>query len=192
MESKELKKIYSKMGKQLRKQGYDVKVVMTGRQQEMGTATMCFASAMDYEASIARLEKSLTPEALEKERRETEKVVASEIRYSRSLLNSYIREGNAKQVEYWQERVERESNPDYLERRLQGYIANRKSYLEQKRKCFAEKGTLKEQYERIKTKYKELENTAAVKEFCEVAGAKAVMEIKQEHGVELFYMRFYY
>lgn len=43
MESKELKKIYSKMGKQLRKQGYDVKVVMTGRQQEMGTATMCFA-----------------------------------------------------------------------------------------------------------------------------------------------------
>ena len=63
MTLQEIKKEYTKMSRQLKKQNLNYTCVMNAKQQRLGTATICFFSSMDHEARIKRAEAQLADTA---------------------------------------------------------------------------------------------------------------------------------
>jgi hypothetical protein len=187
IKAEELKKAYQKMSRQLKKAGLDYKCVMTARQQELGTATICFAGLYDHETRMKKAEKSLADEA--GSRREAEKK-AKEAEKNMTLYRKWAQEGEHN--EFWKGIVEAYETGKLVELELEEVIKAKKNALESAKEAFEKHGTIEEQRKRNRKNFEELKSAGPLKEFCSLAGAKVELEYKMEYETELWYLRFHY
>lgn len=187
IKAEELKKVYQKMSRQLKKAGFDYKCVMTARQQELGTATICFAGLYDHETKLRKAEESLMDEAGSK--REAEKK-ARGAEKNMTLYRKWAREGENN--EFWKRIVEAYEAGKLVELELEEVMEAKESALKHAKEAFEKHGTIVEQRERNKKNFEELKNAGPLKEFCNLAGAKVELEYKMEYDMELWYLRFRY
>ncbi len=188
MEKNEIKKAYQKMSKQLKKAGFNYTCVMNARQQELGTATICFGIVKDYEAEIARAKASLEDtEAIEKELRH-------DMRERTRLMPTWREwaKENGSNAQFWKDRVAEWDAGTYEGRRRQEIIDRIERWLKAAQESFEKAGTLKEQYEKARERYEALSTAAPVVEFLKMVNGTAHLEYKNEHGAEYCYLRFWY
>ena len=102
MKAEELKKAYQKMSRQLKKEGFNHKCVMTARQQELGTATICFGYVIDSEGVVK--EFGTVEQQREKNRQEFEKLKkAKPLKDFCTMANATIgmEKKNEGRIEFW-------------------------------------------------------------------------------------------
>lgn len=188
MERQEIKKAYSKMSRQLKKQGLNYTCVMNARQQELRTATICIGYVMDYEEEIEKATKNLEDTAA------TEKEVRASMKSTARFLPMWRKwaEEDRSNAEYWKELVEAWDTGTYEDKCRKEITERKEKQLNYSRENFANYGTVKEQKQKTKDKYEKLLAASPVAEFLKTANARTVMEYKTEHGTDFYYMRFYY
>lgn len=189
MTKQEIKKEYQKMSRQLKKQGLNYTCVMNSRQQELGTATICFFSSTDYEARVKRAESRLEDtEDIMKEAKQSAKHWGKDI----DKLREWAADEKCSTRETWIDIVNAYDNGKLIEREYQREEERRKRFAESVKEDLKKHGTLKDQYEKGMKELEELKTAEPVKAFCDKAAARMQVEYKEEHKMTFWYLRFFY
>lgn len=189
MTKQEIKKEYQKMSRQLKKAGLNYTCVMNNRQQELGTATICFFSQYDYEKKIRKAEELLADEAgTMKDAKRSANGWAKDI----SRLRKWAADENCSTRQTWIDIVEAYDKGTLVEREYQSREEQKKHYLECAKEEFKEHGTWEEQQARGMKRLEELKAAEPIKAFCEKVVASIKLEYKEEHEMTFWYLRFFY
>ena len=155
MEKTEIKKLYQKMSRQLKKQGLNYTCVMNTRQQQLGTATICFASVIDFEYLLRRSEANLADtDGTEKEVREHARDIVKSI----EMYRKWAADDKSSNTEYWKQLVADYDAGKYEDRVRREVIERKQGFAESRRKELKERGTVEQQRVKVKERYENLKN----------------------------------
>lgn len=189
MTLQEIKKEYQKMSRQLKKQNLNYTCVMNGKQQRLGTATICFFTSMDYEARIRKAEARLADTA------DTMKEAKTSARHwekSIDRLRDWAADEKCSTRQTWIDIVEAYDNGTLVDREYKGEEDRKRSWLESCKKDFEKAGTVEDQRKRGMERLEELKTAEPVKTFCKNTGATMQLEHKEDGDMTLWYLRFFY
>lgn len=187
----EIKKAYQKMGKELRKLGYDVLVSMSSRQMQLGTATIELGIANDYEYRLHHAEQMAADNAgIEKEATKAEL-------HDRKMYQTYKQWAADDNINFrstWQEIVEAIDSNTIHEYAYKNEKKMRDVYVSDAKKYIEDFGSMEEQQQKLKALYLELIHTMPVMQFMSKYNATAELEIKDEikYHAQDYHLRFRY
>ena len=191
----ETKKEWTKMSRNLKKQGINHTCVMNAKQQKLGTATIMFAYVMDRDVLIRNTiefmndERGIKAEAMHY----YEHMNRCREAYDNLFLPRARKEGDEDYLNTLLADCEAYDNGTYLEYAYDKAKKNREKRGTANIERYKTYKPLTQQVEEANEQYGELINNKAVREFMEATGATVEMEIKPDGPAStMFYARFHY
>lgn len=189
MTKQDIKKEYQKMSRQLKKAGLNYTCVMNKKQQELGTATICFFAQYDYERRIRRAEEELADET---GTMKDAKRAANELGKNINSLRRWAAEKSSSNSQLWTDIVEAYDNGTLVEKEYQKIEERKQQSLECAKEEFKKNGTWEEQQERGMKRLEELKEAEPIKAFCKKTESNIRLECKEENKMIFWYLRFFY